>query len=105
MITSYKIKSNYFVHASYFTDEETKKQGSVFSKMKQHVKHNEVLEHKGHPALPPMHVLVAIPTPVSPHLLLSTLGKPFHPLLSSQRRRFTLGLPNTGGFKMAFSKI
>lgn len=30
-----KIKSNYFVHASYFTDEETKKHRSVFSKMKQ----------------------------------------------------------------------
>lgn len=87
MITSYKIKSNYFVHASYFTDEETKKQGSVFSKMKQHVKHNEVLEHKGHPALPPMHVLVAIPTPVKLILKPPSSHGPMGNL------KFLLGLP------------
>lgn len=63
MITSYKIKSNYFVHASYFTDEETKKQGSVFSKMKQHAKHNEVLEHKGHLLSLPCYSMSLLPSP------------------------------------------
>lgn len=79
VVTSYKTKSNNFVHASYFIDEETKKQASVVPRLEQHVTRSVVLEHKGLPALSPvlLHGLVPMPTPVFPQSLLPTYGNHF----------------------------